>query len=149
MSVGECVASDDSGNGAYGKGLDGVYMEIAFRARRCSIPVASLHTPETGKRLLVAALRAFGKLSWRFDISSNRQFLFCGVVSTNPRKSFVWHWIASIVNSVRLSMYPNHNLDLGFTVVTSSDDRTNIIIFVPIAVSRFNRELWLQLCFWC
>ena len=44
---------------------------------------------------------------------------------------------------------PNHNLDLGFTVVTSSDDRTNIIIFVPIAVSRFNREFWLQLCFWC
>ena len=57
MSVGECVASDDSDNGAYGKGLDGVYMEIAFRARRCSIPVAPFHPPETGKRLLVAEFR--------------------------------------------------------------------------------------------
>ena len=70
VSVGEYVASDDSGIWAYGKGLDGVYMEIAFRARRCSIPVASLHLPETGKRLLVAALRKFGKFSWRFDVCS-------------------------------------------------------------------------------
>ena len=36
--------------------------------------------------------------------------------SANPRKSFVWHWIAGIANSVRLSMYSNHNLDLGLTV---------------------------------
>ena len=65
----------------------------------------------------------------------------CPQIVINPRKSFVGHWIASIVNSVRLSMYPNHNLDFGLTIVTSSDDRTNIIIFVPIVVSRFFREL--------
>ena len=83
MSVRECVASDDSGNGAYGKGLDGICMEIAFRARRCSIPVAPFHSPETGERLLVAALRKFGKFSWRFDVCSNRQFCLSDVVPPN------------------------------------------------------------------
>ena len=37
------------------------------------------------------------------------------------------HWIADIVNSVRLLTYSNHNLDFGFTVFASPDNRTNII----------------------
>ena len=116
MSVGECVASDDSGNGAYGKGLDGVYMEIAFRARRCSIPVASLHLPETGKRLLVAALREFGKFSWRFDVCSNRQFCLSDVVSTNRHKFTQIFCVALDSRYCKFLMYTNHNLDLGLTV---------------------------------
>ena len=40
---------------------------------------------------------------WKVELAVRCLFespiLFCGVVSTNPRKSFVWHWIAGIVNS--------------------------------------------------
>ena len=125
-------------------------MEIVFGAWRCSFSCAPIYPSEVGKRLLVAALRKFGKFSWRFGcLFESPIFVLWGGVhkSANPRKSFVWHWIAGIANSVRLSMYSNHNLDLGLTVVTSSDVKTNIIIFVLDSLAR--TRFWMGSGFVC